>query len=65
MEKLKVRIKFKSGATKELTAHNFYKGQFREWCVRNFVKNEFQAYDFVIWNDCYVNLRELEYIDEI
>lgn len=62
MEKLKLKIFFKSGNTVELVSNEYYKGQFKEWCVRNFVKNEFQRHEFIIWNDLFVNISEIEQI---
>lgn len=65
MEKLRVRIIFKSGRITEITSHNYYKGQFKEWCYRNFIKNEWSRYDFVLWNDCLINVNEIEKVEEI
>jgi hypothetical protein len=65
LEKLKVKITFKSGNIKEIESNDYYKGQFREWCVSNFIKNEFKRFDSIIWNNIYINIGEIEFIDEI
>lgn len=65
MEKLKVKIMFKSGKVRQIESSDFHKGQFKEWCEKNFIKNELQRYDMVIWNNIFINVGEIELIEEI
>lgn len=65
MEKLKVKITFKSGNFKVIESNDFYKGQFIEWVDTNLVKNEFEKYNFVVWNNMFINVDQVEFIDEI
>ena len=65
MEKLKVRITFRSGSTKEIESNDFYKGQFKQWCEKNIIKNQFQRYGLVVWNNTLINVDQIEFIDEV
>jgi hypothetical protein len=65
MEKLKVRVHFKSGRTLELTSHDYYKGQFREWCIRNFMGNNGSIVGGILWGDVFVNVSQIEYVEEV
>lgn len=65
MENMKVKITFKSGSVRIFESSDFKKGQFRQWCEVNLVRNNFERYGFVIWNNVFVNVAEIETIDEI
>ena len=65
MKKLNVRIIHRSGRVTTLTSHDYYEGQFKEWCIRNFQKPNGDAFHWTIWNDVMLNLNEIEKIEEI
>lgn len=66
MEKLKVRIYFKSGHQTDIESNDYYKGQFREWCNSQLVNQKSnRAFDFIIWNNIFINIYEIERIEEI
>lgn len=65
MENLKVKITFKSGNTKVIESTSFYKGQFGQWVDKNLIKNEYQKYSFVVWNNILINLDQVEFMDEL
>lgn len=65
MENLKVVITFKSGRKKEVMSHDYYKGQFRKWIESNFIQGNGTGCNFVVWNDSFVNVNEIETIDEL
>lgn len=65
MEKLKVKITFRSGRTKYIESYEHYKGQFRTWVDHNFIKSDGGTYDFVAFNNILININEIETIEEI
>lgn len=64
---LKAKIVFKSGRTLEIKDTVHYKGQFKKWFNANFIVpgSTNKLHDFVIWDGAFINIREIEYIEEM
>ncbi|MCA1027019.1 hypothetical protein LCM23_13035 [Cytobacillus kochii] len=65
MKNLIIRIIFKSGRITEINSKDFYQGQFRQWIDRNFIKNSHETYGWVVWDDCLINVSEIEKVEEV
>jgi hypothetical protein len=65
LDNLRVRITFKSGNTNIILSKTHYRGQFADWFKANFLKNEFATYNWVTWDNIFINVNEVEKVEEI